>query len=385
MAFDFIQHGLNSHRNSDLLRQRFALGQGHDRILVHDGRQYLNFSGNDYLGMASHPQVIKSAQAALEKYGAGSSGSSLVTGYSHAQLALEQYLCDWLGFEACLLFNSGFTANTGVIQTLMDDCADSLIQDKLNHASLMDAGQHCKAKHLRYRHNDMAHLQQKLATARHNTLVVTEGVFSMDGDTSPLAQINALTREANAWLMVDDAHGIGVLGDEGKGTASAQGLAPGAVNITMATFGKAVGTMGAFIGADNDTIEYLIQFCRHYVYSTAMPPAMAAATLTSLQCLAREQWRREQLGQNIAYFKSKMAAIGLPADASDTAIQPIIIGDAAKTLAIANALKTRGIWLAAIRPPTVAVNASRLRVSLTSLHTGADIDRLFDALEPLLS
>jgi 8-amino-7-oxononanoate synthase len=384
LAFDFIRDDLAQRRDNQLLRQRFALPQGHGRMLSFDGKQYLNFSGNDYLGMASHPQVIQSAHQALDQYGAGSGGSALVTGFGKAQSALEEYLCDWLGVQRCLLFNAGFAANSGVIQTLMTHADDTVIQDKLNHASLVDAGLNCAAKLVRYRHNDLRHLQQKLALtnpAKGNHLVVTEGVFSMDGDSAPLAQIQIMARASDSWLMVDDAHGFGVLGDEGKGTANAQGLKAGSVDITMATFGKAVGTMGAFVAASADTIEYLVQFCRHYIYSTAMPAYMAAATHTSLLCLAKEQWRRDKLTHLIGYFKTKMVALGLADNHSDTAIQPLIIGCAGKTLQISQALKDQGIWLTAIRPPTVAANTARLRVTLHCLHHEADIDHLFNALE----
>ena len=380
MAFDFIQDGLNRRHNEQLFRQRFALAKGHGRTLSYQGKNYLNFSSNDYLGMAAHPQVIKAGQIALNKYGVGSSGSALITGYSQAQLELEAYLCDWLGLERCLLFNAGFSANTGVIQTLMTHADSLLVQDKLNHASLIDAGLNCGAKLVRYRHNDMSHLQQKLNSDHADKLVVTEGVFSMDGDSAPLVQIQQITDDHHAWLMVDDAHGLGVLGDEGKGTVNALGMASDSVDITMATFGKAIGTMGAFVGAGADTIEYLIQFCRHYIYSTAMPPAMAAATLASLQIVAKEQWRRDKLQQLIAYFKTKLVILGFPPNMSETAIQPIIIGDTAKTLQISQALKQQGIWLTAIRPPTVAANTARLRVTLTCEHTESDIDRLFNGL-----
>jgi 8-amino-7-oxononanoate synthase len=384
MAFDFILDDVNHRRSQQLYRQRFCLTQGHGRTLVCDGKRYLNFSSNDYLAMAAHPAVIKAAQEALQTYGVGSAGSALVTGYSKAQRELEDHLCDWLGIEACLLFNSGFAANTGVIQTLMNNPEALLVQDKLNHASLIEAGINAAAKSVRFRHNDMTHLAQKLTAHQANKLIITEGVFSMDGDSAPLPAIVQLAEQSDSWLMVDDAHGIGVLGDEGRGTISAQGLSPATVNIHMATFGKAVGTMGAFIGASKDTIEYLLQFCRHYIYSTAMPPAMAAATQTSLLCLAQENWRRDKLKQRISYFKAKMVGLGLPPNASQTAIQPIIIGDTAKTMAISQFLKQQGIWLTPIRPPTVPMNTSRLRVTLTCAHEEADINQLFDGLEQQL-
>ncbi|MCJ8269275.1 MAG: 8-amino-7-oxononanoate synthase [Psychrosphaera sp.] len=303
----------------------------------------------------------------------------MLTGYSYAQRELEDYLCDWLGFDRCLLFNSGFAANTGVLQTLLSE-QSLLVQDKLNHASLIDGGVACAAKSVRFRHNDMDSLQQRLQSAPNDTLTVTEGVFSMDGDTAKLDEIYQLTRENKSWLMIDDAHGIGVLGEQGKGTANHYGLSPNAVDIHMATFGKAVGTTGAFVGASKSTIEYLLQFCRHYIYSTAMPPAMAAATLASLKCLAQEQWRRDKLGELTDYFKSKIKGLGLLDSHSDSAIQPIIIGCADKTVALSESLKKQGIWLAAIRPPTVSAKVSRLRVTLTSQHETKDIDSLFDKL-----
>ena len=379
MSFEFIDAALSERRANHLLRKRVCLPQGHGRLVSFDGKPFVNFSSNDYLGMASHPKVLKATQQALDKYGCGSSGSPLLSGYSHAQRELEDYLCQWLGFERCLLFNSGFAANTGVLQTLLND-QSLLVQDKLNHASLIDGGVACAAKSVRFRHNDMDSLQQRLQSALHDTLTVTEGVFSMDGDTAKLDDIYQLTRQHKSWLMVDDAHGLGVLGKQGKGTADHYGLGPNEVDIHMATFGKAVGTTGAFVGASESTIEYLMQFCRHYIYSTAMPPAMAAATLASLKCLAQEQWRRDKLTELTEYFKCKMQALGLKSNRSNSAIMPIIIGCAEKTVALSDSLKKQGIWLAAVRPPTVSANSSRLRVTLTSQHEHKDIDNLFDKL-----
>jgi 8-amino-7-oxononanoate synthase len=384
MAFEYLQKALTSREQDNLQRLRFSLPRGQGTTVDFQGKTFLNFSSNDYLGMASHPQVIKAGQNALEQYGVGSGGSPLVTGYSHCQRELEEYLSDWLGVERCLLFNSGFAANTGVIQTLMKDPKGLVIQDKLNHASLIDAGLSCAAKSVRYKHNDMNSLEQRLQDAAPDKLVVTEGVFSMDGDTAPLVEIEQRTHVNKSWLMIDDAHGFGVLGEQGKGTANSIGIPQNKVDIHMATFGKAIGTGGAFVGASSDTIEYLVQFCRHYIYSTAMPPALAAATLASLRCMAQEQWRRDKLNKLIGYFKAKKRKLGLAESASTTAIQPIIIGDAAKTLQISDQLKKTGIWLTAIRPPTVAANTSRLRVTICCDHSEADIDKLFNVLEPML-
>lgn len=366
------------------MRTRKAVVRDKTCRLQYQGQAYIDFSSNDYLGMSQHPEVVEAAAQALKQYGVGSGGSAMITGYSPEHQALEHYLADWLGYESCLLFGSGFAANTGVIETLMAGKSDLLIQDKLNHASLIDGGINCQAKSLRFHHNDIDALNTRLQSAGNNKLVVTEGVFSMDGDTSPLRQIAELAKANGAAVMVDDAHGLGVLGEQGKGTPSYFGLSNKAIDIHMATFGKAVGTTGAFVAASSQTIEYLLQFCRHSIYSTAMPPAMAAATLTSLKLIAKEQWRRDKLCELINHFKQKMAQLGLPDSHSKTAIQPVVIGDAAKVMNISDSLKASGIWLTAIRPPTVPQGTSRLRVTLSCNHEIADIDVLFEKLEALL-
>lgn len=384
MPFDFIQAKLDERVQHKLLRTRRALVRLSSTKVATDKDTFLDFSSNDYLGMSQHQDVISAANTATVQYGIGSGGSSMITGYSKVHQALEEYLAHWLGFERCMLFSSGFAANTGVIETLMVNKDDLLIQDKLNHASLIDGGRHCQAKSVRFAHNDMDALKRRLQQAGNNKLVVSEGVFSMDGDSAVLDQVVEHTKACSAGLMVDDAHGLGVLGEQGKGTLSHFGLNAADADIYMATFGKAVGTGGAFVAGSTSMIEYLLQFCRHYTYSTAMPPALAQATLTSLQIIAQDSWRREKLQSLIAHFKFRLNQIGLPDNQSSSAIQPILIGDTQKTLAISEGLKKSGIWLTAIRPPTVPQGTSRLRVTLNCDHQTQDIDFLFEQLEALI-
>lgn len=384
MPFSFIDSALKKREAANLKRQRHTLCRDSDGLITFQGKRYLDFSSNDYLGMANHPDVVNAAHQAMQQHGIGSCGSAMVTGYHPCHQALEEYLADWLGYERCMLFNSGFSANTGVVETLMQHPDGLLVQDKLNHASLIDAGINCKSNSVRFNHNDMPALERRLQGFANNKLVVTEGVFSMDGDTADLPSAVKLAKAAKAGFMIDDAHGIGVIGEQGKGTAAHLGIESNQIDVHMATFGKAVGTAGAFVAASNNTIEYLLQFNRHYIYSTAMPPAIAAGTLQSLKIIAKDQWRRDKLAELVGLFKQRARKLGLPDNHSSSAIQPIIIKDAAKAVMISEALKEAGIWLTAIRPPTVPVGTSRLRVTLTCHHQSSDIDRLFDQLELLL-
>lgn len=384
MPFEWIKQALDKRAQDNLLRSRRPVWRDRQSRLHFGGDSYLDFSSNDYLGMSQHPQVIRAAQDALERYGVGSGGSAMVTGYNVELQKLESYLADWLGFDRCILFGSGFAANTGVLETLMADKQGLLIQDKLNHASLIDGGLHCQAKSVRFKHNDIQSLEARLKMAGSAKMVVSEGIFSMDGDGAPLEDFSRLCKDYNSALMVDDAHGFGVLGEQGKGSVAKAGLTNNDVDIYMATFGKAVGTSGAFVCASDDVCEYLLQFCRHYTYSTAMPSALVAATFASLEALKDEQWRRDKLSENITYFKQRQCELGLGDSGSSSAIQPILIGDSAKALSIGDSLRNQGIWLGAIRPPTVPKGSARLRVTLSCLHSDKDIDHLFNQLEPLL-
>ena len=393
--FAFIGQQLEKQQQNDLWRVRKVIDSSPNaiesaRYVYHQNTRFLNFCSNDYLAFAGNQQIKQAAIKSIDKYGLGSTGSSLISGYTSAHYELEQQLCDWLGFEACLLFNSGFGANSALLHALMDDKNRFIVQDKLCHASLISAGMQVAAKMTRFIHNDVNSLSRRLSKCNGDTLVVTEGVFSMDGDRAPLKDISQICVDSNAWLMVDDAHGVGVTGEQGKGTLADVGanIRP---DIHMVTFGKAIGTGGAAIGGSRELVEYLTQFCKHYIYSTAMPATLAAATSESIDLIRTDQGdeKREKLSALIAHFNARKANCSWLKDEfktaySTSAIQPILIGDAASTMKLSQQLKAHGLWVNGIRPPTVPPNTSRLRVTLNSAHEFEDIDRLFDLLESFL-
>lgn len=376
MSFNHLSSSLAALRERHHFRQTRFVEGGNSTLLTFDNKQFINFSSNDYLGLASDTEVIKASNEATTHYGVGSGGSSLVTGHSARHEYLQSLICDVTNMESCLLFTSGFSANSGVISTLLSD-QDLLIQDKLNHASLIDAGIHSSATMKRFMHNDMARLAPLLQKSEHvdNRLVVTEGVFSMDGDKGDLTGINQLQQKHKSWLMVDDAHGFGINGD-GRGSCHEANVKP---NLLMATFGKAIGTSGAFVAANKDTIDYLTNFCRHYIYSTALPLPIVAATIKSIE-LSQQSWRREKLNERIVYFREKSAEKSLTLMPSNSAIQPIIIGDSSDTLKVSQYLKEHGLWVSAIRPPTVAKNTARLRITLSANYELTHIDNLITHL-----
>jgi len=376
MSFKFLATKLNDVRDAGQYRQVIANVGGNQCHMALGAAPLINFSANDYLGLATDPLVIEAANNASAKYGVGSGGSPLVTGQSSLHQYLQDMLCDITGLEHAMLFSSGFAANSGVISTLLGK-GDLLLQDKLNHASLMDAGISSPATMKRFRHNDMGHAAKQLAMASDydNRLLVTEGIFSMDGDGGNLSSLRQQVDAHNAWLMVDDAHGFGVNGG-GQGSCAMAGITP---NILMATFGKAIGTSGAFVAGDHATIEYLTNFCRHYIYSTALPIAIVAATIKSVE-LSQQSWRHDKLNQRISYFKQQASKLGLALLPSNSAIQPLIIGDSSQTTALSNALKQQGFCVGAIRPPTVAQGSARLRITLSANHKLSDIDGLLSTL-----
>ena len=377
MPFD-LQTELNERAQQGLLRQRQTLQSGQGRYITLNDRRYLNFSSNDYLGLAAKPFLIKAWQEGLDRWGAGSGASPLVTGYTDAHAKLEQTLAEWLQVESVLLFSTGFGANQAVIKALLQK--DHIqYQDRLNHASLQEAGAQSPAKMLRFRHNDMAHLASLLQPR--SGLIMSEGVFSMDGDQAPCQQLADLAKQSNNWLMLDDAHGIGVLGEQGRGTLSQQGVAPDRVHIRMATFGKALGVAGAFVGGSRQFTDYLVNFARDYVYSTHMPPAQAHAISAAVTWVKQADAERAHLQTLIQQFKAGIAELGLVAGESSTAIQPLIIGDADKAVAVANKLRERGLWITAIRPPTVPKGTARLRITLTAAHQPSDISLLLNELK----
>ncbi len=377
MPFD-LQTELNERAQQGLLRQRQTLQSGQGRYITLNDRRYLNFSSNDYLGLAAKPFLIKAWQEGLDRWGAGSGASPLVTGYTDAHAKLEQTLAEWLQVESVLLFSTGFGANQAVIKALLQK--DHIqYQDRLNHASLQEAGAQSPAKMLRFRHNDMAHLASMLQPR--SGLIMSEGVFSMDGDQAPGQQLADLAKQSNNWLMLDDAHGIGVLGEQGRGTLSQQGVAPDRVHIRMATFGKALGVAGAFVGGSRQFTDYLVNFARDYVYSTHMPPAQAHAISAAVAWVKQADAERAHLQALIQQFKAGISDLGLVAGESSTAIQPLIIGDADKAVAVANKLRERGLWITAIRPPTVPKGTARLRITLTAAHQPSDISLLLNELK----
>ena len=345
-----------------------------------NGRELLNFCSNDYLGLAHDARIIKALQNAANESGVGSAAAHLVCGHRREHARLEEALCEWTGREAALLFSSGWLANLGVMQALLDRdgvCA----QDKLNHVSLLDAAQFAGAALKRYPHNDVDGAGRQLANIPDKpALLATDGVFSMDGDVAPLSELAALCKHEGAMLMVDDAHGLGVLGPHGSGSANEAGLSQEDVPVLMATLGKALGCMGAFVAGSHALIEGLTQFARTFVYTTAMPPALAAAVCDAV-CIARkEDWRREQLRALITRFRDGATQLGLPLMDSATAIQPILLGDAGRAVTASRALEQSGFLVTAIRPPTVPQGKARLRITLSAAHDEADVDRLLDAL-----
>ncbi|HGY1053071.1 TPA: 8-amino-7-oxononanoate synthase [Aeromonas salmonicida subsp. pectinolytica] len=362
-----------------LLRRRTATDGSVGGRLQVAGRDYLNFCANDYLGLADHPAIKAAFKDGIDSYGAGSGASPLVTGYSRAHQQLEETLADWLGVEAVLLFNCGFSANQAVLKALLGK-EHLLWQDRLNHASQQEMGSQLPCKMKRFGHNDMTALARQLEPNR--GLIVSEGVFSMDGDQGPWPELARLAAQSGNWLMIDDAHGLGVLGPEGRGTLAAQGVAPASVHIQMGTFGKALGVAGAFVGGSRELVDYLVNFARHYVYSTHMPAAQACAVSKSIALVRCADESRAHLARLITRFRQGTAALGWQLGASDTPIQPLLVGESSAALQLAARLRDRGVWVSAIRPPTVPAGTARLRITLSAAHSEQDVDRLLEALGP---
>ena len=383
MPFD-LSSELQQRREQNLFRAtRIAQSPQGPKMRI-DGRDYLTFCNNDYLGLANHPKLIEAFQLAAKKYGVGSGAAHLVNGHTQAHESLEHALAEFTGRDKALLFSTGYMANLGVIDALLSK-QDAVFEDKWNHASLLDGGLLSGARFQRYPHNDIRNLKLKLekSTARRK-LIVTDGVFSMDGDKADLPSLSLTAKQHDAWLMVDDAHGMAALGNNGAGLCSEQGVTQNDVQILMGTLGKGFGTAGAFVAGSEELIEYLTNFARPYIYTTAMPAAVAAATLASLDIIKTEPERREHLNALIQYFKKQSKQLGFNLMASDTAIQPLLIGEANTALAISQELKQAGIMVTAIRPPTVPKDTSRLRITLSAAHTFEQIDQLLSALKTVL-
>ncbi|MDD1976397.1 8-amino-7-oxononanoate synthase [Pseudomonas tussilaginis] len=378
MAFD-LRARLDQRRAADLYRQRPLLQSPQGPQVVVDGQPLLAFCSNDYLGLANHPEVIAAWRAGAERWGVGGGASHLVIGHSSPHHEVEEALADLTGRPRALLFSTGYMANLGALTALVGQ-GDTVLQDRLNHASLLDAGLLSGARFNRYLHNDASSLASRLDRAVGNTLVVTDGVFSMDGDLADLPALAATAQARDAWLMVDDAHGLGTLGRNGGGVVEHFGLSHEQVPVLIGTLGKACGTAGAFVAGSEELIECLIQFARPYIYTTSQPPALACATLRSLQLLRSEHWRREHLAALIQQFRSGAEQIGLQLMDSFTPIQPILIGESARALRLSQMLRERGLLVTAIRPPTVPAGSARLRVTLSAAHSAAQVQLLLDAL-----
>lgn len=378
MSFKFLKEQVRQQQHLSLFRERSLITAQTGIEIIVDGEKYLNFSSNDYLGLNQHKDINKALIEGVDRFGLCASASSLVTGFNYAHQALEEKICQWLNKPRCLLYASGFAANTGVIQALAQNNV-KFILDKLSHASLIDAVINDKQSFKRFAHNNYEQLARIMATQNdHNQIIISEGVFSMDGDSADIVQLNTLAQRYNAKTYIDDAHSIGVVGDKGQGSSYYCES-----DLTMATFGKVIATSGAFVTCDEDMYQFLVNFSRHYIYSTAMSPAVAWATIKSIELIQKETWRREKINQLSQLF-IKMLNDNITLVPTSSSIHAIVIGDAEQTLMAAQKLKRKGIWLTPIRPPTVPTNSSRLRVTICAHHNEQDIKYLAQSINEVV-
>lgn len=352
--------------------------------MVIDGKCVISFCSNDYLGLANHPDVKTAFINGIQQYGVGSGAAHLINGHSRAHHRLEEELAEFCGYQRALLFSTGYMANLGLAQALAGK-GDTVLEDRLNHASLLDAGLLCGARLMRYRHNDPRDLEAKLETREQGEkLVMTDGVFSMDGDIADLPRLVEVAKNHDAWLMLDDAHGFGALGEHGRGSLEHCAVGTQDVPLYMATLGKALGTFGAFIAGSSELIETLIQKARSYIYTTASPPALAEATRASLHLIQTQPELRQRLRDNICYFRNCCEQLGVTISESQTAIQPIIVGEASTAVNISDELLAKGLLITAIRAPTVPQGTARLRITITAAHQHTHIDKLASLLSQLV-
>ena len=390
---------MNEDRNSSLLsalsddlaalqvaglkRQRRTLQAPCSPLARVDGRELISFCSNDYLGLANEPALIKAACAGAKQWGVGGGASHLVSGHFEPHETLEQRLAEFTGFQRALLFTTGYMANLGIVQALVGR-GDAVFADKLNHASLIDAVQLSRATSHRYPHCDLAALEKLLASSTaKRKLILTDAVFSMDGDLAPLPELFELAERFDAWLVIDDAHGFGVLGSQGRGSLAHFQLGHSPRIVYMGTLGKAAGGSGAFVAGHEDVIEWLMQRARTYIFTTGSSPAIACALLASLELIEQGDARRSHLRQLATQLREGLAGTRWQLIPSPTAIQPVMIGENFEVLRVANALFEHGLWVPAIRPPTVPKGTARLRVSLSSAHRTEHVAQLIDALRSL--
>jgi len=374
---------LQQRKRQSLYRSRLLVNSAAGTEIDIEGERLLTFCSNDYLGLANHPELKKAFISAVQRWGVGSGSAHLVTGHSSVHHQLEEELADFTGRQKALLFSSGYMANLGLI-TVLAEKGDHVFEDRLNHASLIDGGKMSAARLHRYLHADVSSLQRQLAgTGAGDKLIATDGVFSMDGDIAPLPDIVKTAENARAMLMVDDAHGIGVLGPRGGGSLEYFELSPQQVPILMGTLGKSLGCAGAFVAGDESLVEMLIQKARSYIYTTAQPAAVAEAARVALKISINESWRRDRLFALIKRFRYGAMQLGLPLMESFTPIQPLLAGTAEQAITWANQLKQIGIVITAIRPPTVPEGTARLRITFSADHTELQVDQLLEALGQL--
>lgn len=364
-----------------MYRRRRVLDSPQSREVVADGRRLLNFCSNDYLGLAGDPRLASALAEGASRWGTGSGASHLICGHTTVHHQLEEELAAFVGRPRALLFSTGYAANTGTINALLT-AGDCVLEDRLNHASLLDGGWISRADFQWYEHGDVQDLDKRLGEVSNarRKLVVSDGTFSMDGDTCPLGAVAETARRHGAWVMIDDAHGLGVHGPGGTGLVDPAFYGTDDVQVLMGTLGKALGCFGAFVAGSEELIELLIQRARPYVFTTALPSAFAVAALESLRVVREEPWRRDRLAELIGRFRRGASDLGLALLDSSSPIQPVVIGDPARTVALSRALEDRGLLISAIRPPTVPEGTSRLRITLTAGHQEADVDRLLVAL-----
>lgn len=388
MAFEFIEQNLAQQRHLHRYRETICIEAIDQQNIRVNGKNYINFSSNDYLGLNQHPEINQAYQQGVSQFGLCSAGSALVTGYQYPHQQLENVICEWLNMPSCLLFTSGFTANNGVLQALGHESVNYFL-DKLSHASLIDGALSSKARTKRFLHNNVEQLdallnkpvkQSSTTSTAVNNVIVSEGVFSMDGDKAPISALNTIRKKHHALLYLDEAHSIGVLGQQGQGvTNSTEGA-----DMIMATFGKAVATSGAFLACSDKVKEYLLNFNRHYIFSTAMSPAMAVATAKSIAIIQQEQWRRDRI-QTLSELFISLLNNEIKVLPTQSSIHALVIGSEEKTLKMSQQLKEAGFWLSAIRPPTVAVGSSRLRVTINANHNAKEIKALAEAIKKVSS
>lgn len=382
---EWVLAALEERKKHALFRQTVIMEGAQVPSINIDKKAYLAFCSNDYLGLASHPAMVEGMYRAAQTYGVGSGASHLVNGHNREHQSLEEELADWLGYERVMLFSTGYMANLGVIAAFAGK-DNGVIQDKLNHASLIDGAKLAGAKMRRYLHSDLNSAEKNLINftkdQTKSTILATDGIFSMDGDRAPLAGLARMCQQNDALLMVDDAHGLACCGDTGRGSMELEGLTAREVPLLVGTFGKAFGTAGAFVACSHDFADYLTQFSRPYIYTTAMSPAIVGATRASLSIVKSEEGHmlRQKLAANIAYFRKAVSQLPIELCESDTAIQPIMLGDSELAIRVSDSLKKKGIWCTAIRPPTVPHGSARLRITLSAQHDFEQISHLVNSL-----